>query len=529
MGEVPEVESIHKVLLNFERRAENKPDEVIASTYVDAAPLLDILQAPVSQVIFGRRGTGKTHALKYCLASAREGGDSAVYLDIRSIGSNGSFYSDGAVPEVERGLALVNDILKSLLDELYTIAVQKIDQGFDSKQITIRLDDMADAIGNVRLSGVIETFEECGLDSSDAIGFSVAADVSSVGPKASLQTKFGEDHVATKKNTVRRSGQEHRFIDFSRTQSALKGLLDILAIGRMWLFLDEWSETPRAIQPYLADLIRKTILPTGKVVVKIAAIEQRSSFVVKRDTGDYIGLELGADISADLNLDDFLVFDYDEDKATNFFKELIYKNYCALAGDKVEVSSSSDLSGLLFTEKRAVEEFTRVVEGVPRDALNLVSKIVTKAFGKKAGVDDVRRAALDWYTQDKVNFVNSSPELHMVLNHIVDEVIGTRRARAFLFPSNFRHQLIDSLYDARVLHLLKKNISSRDEPGKRYDVWKIDYGCYVDLIRTQKAPMGLLPDEEGMFIEVPTDDYRSIRRAVLLPEDLERFVKDGPV
>lgn len=266
-----------------------------------------------------------------------------------------------------------------------------------------------------------------------------------------------------------------------------------------------------------------------KVIVKIAAIEQRSSFVIRRDSGDYIGLELGADISADLNLDDFLVFDYDEDKATSFFKELIYKNYCALAGGGAEASSSSELSGLIFTEKRAVEEFTRAVEGVPRDALNLVSKIVTKAYGKKAGVDDVRRAALDWYTQDKVNVVNSSPELHRVLNHIVDEVIGNRRARAFLFPSNFRHQLIDSLYDARVLHLLKKNISSRDEPGKRYDVWKIDYGCYVDLIRTQKAPMGLLPDEPGEFIEVPTDDYRSIRRAVLLPEDLERFMEDGPV
>lgn len=200
-----------------------------------------------------------------------------------------------------------------------------------------------------------------------------------------------------------------------------------------------------------------------------------------------------------------------------------------MAGEKVEIESSLELSAILFTEKRAVEEFTRAVEGVPRDALNLVSKIVTKAYGKKAGVDDIRRAALDWYTQDKVNVVNSSPELHKVLNHIIDEIIGNRRARAFLFPSNFRHQVIDSLYDARVLHLLKKNISSRDEPGKRYDVWKIDYGCYVDLIRTQKAPMGLLPDENERFIEVPTDDYRSIRRAVLLPEDLERFMADASI
>ena len=47
--------------------------------------------------------------------------------------------------------------------------------------------------------------------------------------------------------------------------------------------------------------------------------------------------------------------------------------------------------------------------------------------------------------------------------------------------------------------LRKKNISSNEEPGKRYDVYKIDYGCYVDLLTTSKAPQGLLPfDEDGM-------------------------------
>ncbi len=291
----------------------------------------------------------------------------------------------------------------------------------------------------------------------------------------------------------------------------------------MWLFLDEWSETPRAIQPFLADLIRKTILPTGKIITRIAAIEQRSSFINRVSLGDYVGLELGADIASDLNLDDFLVFDYDEQKAINFFRELIFKNYKALAGDSSGLSSAPELSNLLFTEKRAIEEFTRAVEGVPRDALNLISKVVTRAYGRKAGVDDIRRAALDWYSQDKMSVVNSAPELHKSLNHIVDEVIGNRKARAFLFPSNFRHDTIDSLYDARVLHLLKKNVSSRDEPGKRYDVWKIDYGCYVDLIRTQQAPLGLLPDEGEPFVDVPTDDYRSIRRAVLLPEDLDKY------
>src|SRR5690242_1943377 len=40
--------------------------------------------------------------------------------------------------------------------------------------------------------------------------------------------------------------------------------------------------------------------------VPAASIEHRSQFNLLQEHGHYIGLELGADISADLNLDDFL-------------------------------------------------------------------------------------------------------------------------------------------------------------------------------------------------------------------------------
>ena len=34
-------------------------------------------------------------------------------------------------------------------------------------------------------------------------------------------------------------------------------------------------------------------------------------------------------------------------------------------------------------------------------------------------------------------------------------------------------------------------------PDAIYDVYKLDYGCYVDLLTTQNAPRGLLPDDEA--------------------------------
>ena len=141
-------------------------------------------------------------------------------------------------------------------------------------------------------------------------------------------------------------------------------------------------------------------------------------------------------------------------------------------------------------------------------------------------MDDVRRGARDWYQQDKATVVRGSTALEKILGHLIDVVIGQRRARAFLFPSNTRNEAIERLFDARVLHLLKKNISSHDEPGQRYDVFKIDYGCYVDLINTAKSPEGLFEADEK-FVEVPADDYRSIRRAILRPEDIPALVDTG--
>jgi hypothetical protein len=94
-----------------------------------------------------------------------------------------------------------------------------------------------------------------------------------------------------------------------------------------------------------------------------------------------------------------------------------------------------------------------------------------------------------------------------------------------LLQSNKSHKLIDSLFDARILHILKKTVSAKDQPGIRFNVYGLDYGCYVDLVTTARAPKGLLQDLDALdddFLEVPPDDFRSIRRAIL---DLDQFAK----
>jgi hypothetical protein len=392
---------------------------------------------------------------------------------LRSIGSNTSIYNDLTRPLSELATQLVNDVLQGILAALYPIAVAAIDTALHSDQITIRLDDFQSAISSVSIRGTIEA-ETTGSTSSSA-------------------------NLARRRRCL------------LPVQSALAGLISILGVKRLWLLIDEWSEVPLELQPYLADLIRRTILPVNNCIVKIAAIEHRTQFILRHARGGYIGFELGADLSANLNLDDFLVFDADEQRSVQFFKSLIYRHYSKGDNSDPTIRSPDDLIQAVFTQQNVFAEFVRAVEGVPRDTLNLAATVATKAFGNKITMQHVREGARDWYQRDKASVIRGSDRLSDILTLIITEVIGKRKGRAFLFPSNASNDFIEQLFDARLLHILKKNISSKDEPGVRYDVFKIDYGCYVDLINTNRELKCLFEADEEL-VEVPKDDYRSIRR-----------------
>jgi hypothetical protein len=60
-----------------------------------------------------------------------------------------------------------------------------------------------------------------------------------------------------------------------------------------------------------------------------------------------------------------------------------------------------------------------------------------------------------------------------------------------------RDPLIQQLIDDRILHVIKRGYSAQDEPGVRYDVLQIDYGCYVDLMNTVNEPQGLFQVVSG--------------------------------
>ena len=314
-------------------------------------------------------------------------------------------------------------------------------------------------------------------------------------------------------------------VHFGSVQSSLARLMQSVRPARLWLLLDEWSTLPPDLQPFLADLLRRSVLPVRGVTVKIAAIEQRSRFKIDGPAGTYIGVEIGTDVPSDINLDDFMVFENQPTRARNFYKRLLFNHFKTSVPPSwaAAPSNEDDLVSQGFTQVNVFDQLVQAAEGVPRDAMNIISIAATRALDDKIGMRHIRDAARDWYQRGKERTLSSNEECLRFLHYIVDEVIGKKNARAFLLRSNVRVPLIDELFDARVLHVLKKNISGKDMPGVRYDVYKLDYGCYVELLNTAKEPQHLLSLETEEDSQVPLDDYRSIRRAILDVKDYEAF------
>lgn len=521
------VTALNTAIVRLLKRAEEEDPATLAETFVDVNALFARLSSRDSQVMFGRRGTGKTHALMYLNESLRSDGQTVVYLDLRLLGSSGGIYSDRDVEVSEAGTRLLVDVLQSTYDAL-------VDQAFEeratressSDRLLSHLDTLSEAITNVEVVGEVEDRTAAGVSNSSQIELGI-----DVAPLSAFARAHEGNQLAAEREVILRGVSRHR-VHFGSVAAAFKKLIPSLPGRRLWLVMDEWSHVPMDLQPLLADLIRHCLLPIPGVTVKIAAIEHRSVFHLDHGDGGYTGIELGADVAADINLDEFMVFAAAGDGATDFFAQLFQRHIMAASdGDpSFDFGSPGEFVEAAFSGEGAFQELVRAAEGVPRDAINVLSKAALHASERRISLRDMREAARAWYLSDKESVLKAKPAGRALLHWIIDHVIGRRQVRGFLLRQDSESHLIEWLYDARLIHLIKRSIAAKDQPGVRFDAFTVDYGCYVDLLTTRGAgPRGLFAVGDDADLGVPDDDLERMRGAILDLDDFARSDAAGVV
>jgi GTPase SAR1 family protein len=101
-------------VITIQRRAERQElEEKLTKSFVPTS-VIDELQTNQNQLIFGRRGVGKTHTLKVFLGQKVQEGYLATYIDCTSFGSG--LASDGS--SVNVGIRFFSKLIYGIANAL---------------------------------------------------------------------------------------------------------------------------------------------------------------------------------------------------------------------------------------------------------------------------------------------------------------------------------------------------------------------------------------------------------------------------
>ncbi|CDQ43186.1 hypothetical protein [Mycolicibacterium neoaurum] len=515
-----------RAVSNISARSEREPDvTVLQNTYVETG-ILPQLENYNNQILYGRRGTGKTHVLQVLGQELERDNDTySMYVDIRLLGSS-HLFTDSTRPIADRCVAVFKDLLGLIQARLLDIATSPDNDGSGLQEVSDFADFIAQKAVEVTKRAIKDSNATSRKDSTNAtVDASLTGDI-----KANLGSSESDEYSASREVEYEEALRES--LVFSEVQQRLNSTLSAMKIGHFVLLVDEWTSLPVEIQPFVAEFIRRSFFTSTRVTVKIASLEYRSRFSLT-DAGNIIGFELGADIAANLDLDDFYVYDRNEDKVVSNFHELLYKHVTSGLDPELlkqhTIRDATSFRSRIFTERATFVELVRAGEGVVRDFLGIFSAAFFKAITtgrQKIDLHSVEEAARDWYETDKSTALSDNQR--EALHRIIQDVIGDRSTKMFMLSrSDANHPMIQSLFDLRLLHLILRGYSDKENPGKRYNIYALDYGTYVDLKRTKAEPEGLFevddadkdqekkPEQSAEDRIVPFKDKRRIRRVIL--------------
>lgn len=485
--------------------------------YYAGLETLDKVISIKDQIIYGRRGTGKTHLLK-ALQEKLLADDQKylpVYIDLRTFkptleSDNDLYYALIIFQEI------VVEVLKCVyvnLDYLYqeyTVEQQKIIIDPQRRKILALLEKFNRSFDGKSFTKMGETGFRVNEVKKLATNLKIAK----------IPELFGSKEV---NKEIESEDEKIKYISFSDMSDAISELLEAVDIDRIFCLLDEWSEIPETSQYILAEFLKRTFVPK-KVTLKIAAIPNRTQLISE----NRIGLEDGGDIFG-FPLDNRYIYELYPEITKAFFNELLYKQLYLMDPQLYEIFYDNKEKRPvhnfinIFLANQALREILIASAGIPRDFLNIFISAYNIFFTKTNNghlvVADIRNATVEWYGVDKKKTVDANSNAKLLLDKIINDILITKKRCHFLIPEKYEKvKELNDLIDLRVIHLRKRGISHKGNKGVVYNVYYLDYACYTSTnLYHNKINTTLLNEIETI------DDFREIRRVSLEDKFFEDF------
>jgi Cdc6-like AAA superfamily ATPase len=245
----------------------------------------------------------------------------------------------------------------------------------------------------------------------------------------------------------------------------------------IYIFLDDFYFVPRRMQVELLDALHACVRDAD-AWLKIATIKHLSRWF---DPSRQLGLQIGHD-SESLDLDVTL----QEPARAKAFLETVLSKY----GDNAGIGSI----GRIFSSG-ALDRLVLASGSVPRDYLLLASNAISKArerpHARTVGVQDVNNAAGD---AARLKLQELDEDLSPNSEWVLKTKSALNYVRAFClderhwtyFRVDFRekehkpgpYELLASLMDLRMIHLVNPSVSDEQTAGEKAEVYMLDLSQY---------------------------------------------------
>lgn len=328
-----------------------------------------------NQVIYGRRGTGKTHLLKALqeqLIMDTSIQVFPIYIDARKF-----------KPLLKNDTPLYYSLIlfKEIVVELLRVAYENVEFLYrNSDGTNVEPELLREKQDTIRmyLERFNATFKGSIFYKLGDVAFS-SSEIESVAASLKLSIQPEAKYDIQKSSEAQTSTEEIKYISFSEMSDIVDSLIGDFNIERLYLLIDEWSEIPIDTQPFLSELLKRTFI-TLKVTLKIAAIPNRTRLMI--DKG--LGLENGGDIFGH-DLDNRYIYELNQETTKTFFNELLF-NQLSLVNPSLfkgfyDEKSQRPVHNFinLFLANQALREILIASAGIPRDFLSIFINAYTSS------------------------------------------------------------------------------------------------------------------------------------------------------
>jgi hypothetical protein len=499
-----------RAMAQLPSRAEALSDPI--TTFVDTI-FLDGLTARQNQIVYGRRGTGKTHLFRRLEAELVDKFDQLYFLPIYINGSQ--LRQDATIMYNESSavaLAHYVQFIRTLTRELHGFISSRIKPSLWDKLLegaetakAKRARSIAQGLhslleeGQIRIlpageaSSEARTVDEAVDKASASTNVSLnLADPKSLGWKIGLDAGTSRQHQNTTLSTLQLKGDI--ILPFNEVSSRLQELLRLLGDASFFVLFDEWSDIRLDVQPYLADMIKRTLSNIDQMYVKIGCIPGRTRLAtpISEDNTSPIGYEEGDDITADIDLDRVVFVENDLQQLLTFFLTIL-KRHMGISLEWIKNMDDQQFSGFLFGSvfegEPVFAELCQASGGVPRDFINLMRGAGTqqRARAGKIKLLHVRLAAKDLYQSKRSSFQQTASKELELLDEIYRSIVAAKKSYFFLVREDLaNHASINLLFMEKLIHKVPLSYYD-DRTHRRFTYYQIDYGTTVDLLMARAA------------------------------------------